>query len=896
MALAWTPLRLKMDNPDETWGDNDNTRTPSLRPASHKSARSSRSTRSQQSSRTTEETPLLSEQHVDDDCDRDDDDEDDEPTPATRSLRRSLSGSSDKAAKGSLWKKRWPSILALITLCLVVILIMLGFLAKESIEEYSMQAADFRPTKLSMDGLTRHGAKVRVQGDFTMDASKVKKQSVRNLGRLGTWIAREAETGPFDADVYLPEYGNVLVGTAKIPGLRVNIRNGHTTHVVFDATVQPGSPDGIRNVANDWIDGRLGQIRLKGKAWVPLRSGVLNIGRQLVEQSVVFQSGDIPALPHYNITKLNLGEAQHGRKGLAANATIVVKNDFPVEITLPPVAVDVGIEGCSADKHLMVGTAQTGELHVRPNSNVQVDVGANVEKLSEPLTQVCPNTAKSPLDAFLGDYMKGEDATIYINCCKFPDPATPDWARELLKDITVPVPFAGKSMGNLIKNFSLADMHFSLPDPFAEPGTPEAAPKVSGIVNVDIGLPNEMNFPIDVTQVKADADIFYRNKLLGKMNLEKWQKANSTHVEGHGSEGPSLLVQSTIKEAPIKIVDDDLFSQVVQTLLFGGKSVLMDLKAAVSVGVDTPMGKLAVRGIPAQGVVPVKPIGGGKPGEGLGKKSALNVTVGNMAIIDTSPTSLTITALVNFTNPTKYSATVPYFNINVLANGSHIGSATVKDMEVVPGNNTNHLVSLHWDPYEYGGHKGKEVGAELLSQYISGFNTTITVQAHEQSVPAAPYIGRLLSRFPIERPMPHLSTPKKPSDGDGDEDPEDDGKSHFIRGTTMHLLSSTAVFTLASPFRSTTLYITDMNATAYHDGHPAGKILYDLPFAVPPGLSESPHLPVDWSFGSLGYDAIKKALGGQLKLSAFAYVGVRIGEWRENVWFKGGKIGASVRL
>ncbi|EUC50097.1 hypothetical protein COCMIDRAFT_83015 [Bipolaris oryzae ATCC 44560] len=777
---------------------------------------------------------------------------------------------------------------------------MLGFLAKESIEEYSMQAATFKPTKISMDGLTSNGAKIHIQGDFTMDASKVKKQSVRNLGRFGTWVAHEAETGPFDAEVYLPEYGNILVGTAKMPGVKVDIRNGHTTHVAFDATVQPGSLDGIRNVAEDWIDGRLGQIRLKAKALVPLKSGLIHIGKQLVEQSVVFQGGDIPALPHYNITKLNLGEAKHGQKGLAADATIVVENDFPIDITLPSVAVDVGIQGCSADTFLMVGTAQTGQLHVKPNSDVKISVNGNVEKISNLVTEVCPNTAKSPLDTFLGDYMKGEDATIYINCCKFPDPAAPDWARDLLKDIIVPVPFAGKSMGNLIKNFSLADMHFSLPNPFAEPDTPEAAPKISGIVNVDIGLPNEMNFPLNVTQVKADADIYYHKKILGKLNLEKWQKANSTRVEGHGSEGPSLLVQSVIKDAPIEIVDDDLFSEVVQALLFGGKSVLMDLKAAVSVGVDTPMGKLAVRGIPAQGVVPVKPIRHGndsEPSHGDGKESALNVKVGNMAIVDTSPTSLTITAMVNFTNPTNYSATVPYFNINVLANGSHIGSATVKDMEVVPGNNTNHLVSLHWDPYEYGGHKGKEIGAELLSQYISGFNTTITVQAHEQSVPAAPYIGRLLSRFPIERPMPHLSTPKKPSDGDDDdEDPDDDGKSHFIRSTTMHLISSTAVFTLASPFRSTTLYITNMNATAYHDGHVAGKILYDLPFAVPPGLSESPHLPVDWSFGSLGYDAIKKALGGQLKLSAFAYVGVRIGEWRENVWFKGGKIGANVRL
>jgi hypothetical protein len=177
---------------------------------------------------------------------------------------------------------------------------------------------------------------------------------------------------------------------------------------------------------------------------------------------------------------------------------------------------------------------------------------------------------------------------------------------------------------------------------------------------------------------------------------------------------------------------------------------------------------------------------------------------------------------------------------------------------------------------------------------LSGFNTTITVQAHEQSVPAAPYIGRLLSRFPIERAMPHMSGPKEPSDGNGD--PEDDGKTHFIRGTTMHLITSTAVFTLASPFRSTTMFITSMDATAYYEGHEAGKIDYDLPFAVPPGISESPRLPVDWSFGSIGYEAIRKALGGQLKLSAFAYVGVRIGEWRENIWFQGGKIGANVRL
>lgn len=219
----------------------------------------------------------------------DDEDENEEQTPATASLLRSLSPGSTSSSKIPFWKKRWPSILALIILCVAVALILLGFLATEGVEEYAMQAADFKLTKLSLDSLTEHGVKVYVEGDFTMDASKVKKQSVRNLGRFGMWIAREVESGPTNVDVYLPEYGNTRVGTAKIPGIKVNVRSGHTTHISFYARVEPGSFDGIRNVANDWMKGNLDQIRLKGKADIPLRSGLLRLGSQTVEESFVFQ-------------------------------------------------------------------------------------------------------------------------------------------------------------------------------------------------------------------------------------------------------------------------------------------------------------------------------------------------------------------------------------------------------------------------------------------------------------------------------------------------------------------------------------------------------------------------------------------------------------------------------
>ena len=112
----------------------------------------------------------------------------------------------------------------------------------------------------------------------------------------------------------------------------------------------------------------------------------------------------------------------------------------------------------------------------------------------------------------------------------------------------------------------------------------------------------------------------------------------------------------------------------------------------------------------------------------------------------------------------------------------------------------------------------------------------------------------------------------------------------------MHILTSTATFVLNSPLKHSTLALTYINATAFFHGDAVGKILYDGSFEVPPGSSETPRLPVDWSLDSVGFDAVKKALGGMLKLNAHANVGVQIGAYETRVWFEGRGIGAKVRV
>lgn len=527
---------------------------------------------------------------------------------SAESLLRRLTSSSIGSGKKSTAQRRWPSLLALLILCLVAILIMVfAFFAPSVVEQYATQAVVFEPTSLSIDSFTASGVRARIQGDFRMDASRVEKKPVRDLGRFGTWIAHKAESGESDVEVSLPEYGNVVLGKAHVPGIIVDIRNGHTTHVDFLSDLEPGSKDGIRRIANDWIDGRLGQLRVLGKAEVPLKSGIFRFGTQSVRQELLFANKDIPTIPAYDIKKMNVHETED--RAMAADVTLSVLNEYPVDFSIPSLGFQVLVEDCRKDEpYIMVAEAITHPLHIRPKENIEVKVTGTVRQLPDLLMQDCPGSNKSPLDMLLGNYMRGEENTIYVRGSPNSPGDTPEWVSRLISDIVVPVPVPGKTMGHLIKKFMLDNTHFSIPDPFADPDTPESMPRISAKVKALIALPEEMNFNISANRVRADADVFYKGDKLGKLDLHKWQAANSSRIPPSESsgEGPELLVESIVDEAPLNITDNNVFTDVIQALLFGSESVMMHIKADVDVQVETALGEFRVRKIPAEGEVPVK--------------------------------------------------------------------------------------------------------------------------------------------------------------------------------------------------------------------------------------------------------------------------------------------------
>lgn len=292
---------------------------------------------------------------------------------------------------------------------------------------------------------------------------------------------------------------------------------------------------------------------------------------------------------------------------MAAEVSLTLTNEYPVTFTIPPLTFNILVQGCSPEQpYILLADAETEEIEVSPKSEVNVDVGGLIRQLPETLITACPESKKSPLDLLLSDYIHGDETTVYVRGSDAPSPNTPQWITDLLKSVIVPLPFPGHTFDNLIRDFSLANVHFSLPDPFAAPESPKSQPRLSAVVKALVNLPQEMNFPVNVDRVRADADVFYHEKKLGSLDLNKWQKANSTRIEAEGETPAGLAVESVVKKAPLEITDDDVFADLVRAMVFGGKRIVLGVKALVDVETDSALGKFIVRDLPAEGKVFVK--------------------------------------------------------------------------------------------------------------------------------------------------------------------------------------------------------------------------------------------------------------------------------------------------
>jgi hypothetical protein len=323
---------------------------------------------------------------------------------------------------------------------------------------------------------------------------------------------------------------------------------------------------------------------------------------------IVRVESDFPRIPDVKVDKLVLHDqdspAQKGAMVLDASITAML--GFPFAVRIPPLGFKVLVPNCSpGEPHISVADVRTEEVQIDPDQSTRIGVGGLIKGLSEELTTTCPGQKDSPLDFLVRSYVNGRTTTIYVRGAESTSLGTPLWMVDLLKSVTVPLQFTGHALDNLIQDFAMSNVHFSLPDPFADPKSPEASPRISALVKVLIELPKQLNLTVDIPHIRAYADVLYHGKKLGVLELHKWQPANSTRtIDANGF--PALFVDFAMKDVPLRVTDEDVMADILQTLIFLGRSVQLHIVAAVDTEVATGLGNVAVRRIPAEGDVDVK--------------------------------------------------------------------------------------------------------------------------------------------------------------------------------------------------------------------------------------------------------------------------------------------------
>ena len=317
---------------------------------------------------------------------------------------------------------------------------------------------------------------------------------------------------------------------------------------------------------------------------------------------------DLPSLPTYDIKKLQVHEIDEpsSNSGIHVDVEIAVSNEHPLSLSIPSLSFDVLVPGCSTlSEKIVVANAITQDIHIQPKAIIRVAAQAVVRSLPDTLLTLCPGSQSSPLDALLSSYLHGLETRVLIKGSSSPTEGTPLWLSELLENVVLPVPVTGHSFKNLIDDFSMKDVHFSMPNPLASPESPSSKPRISATVRVQAKLPEEMNFSIHTPRVRAGSSVYFKGKKFGNLDLRRWQPANSLRTEAEDGT-PRLVITSAIIDAPLNVTDDAVLGDVVQEMLLGEKDVVLGVKASVDAEVATILGTFVVRSIPAQGRVPIR--------------------------------------------------------------------------------------------------------------------------------------------------------------------------------------------------------------------------------------------------------------------------------------------------
>ncbi|KAI9478771.1 MAG: hypothetical protein EXX96DRAFT_595912 [Benjaminiella poitrasii] len=497
------------------------------------------------------------------------------------------------------------------------------------------------------------------------------------------------------------------------------------------------------------------------------------------------------------------------------------------------------------------------------------------------------------MEIFLTNYLHGNSTEVHVRGSSFgPDDEqqqlmkqatrTPNWLRKALQSVVLSVPFPGATETDLIQSLELSNIKID----FSSLGSP----LISGDALAILKKPEEMQFHMDVTQIHPHVFLYLNQdstKAFATVDPERPCQAKSE--DGNGIDFPlgKMKVTARLVRAPFKVLPNG--QKDFETFLdrvFRQKKGKVYIRGTSDATVESAFGHLNIRGLEFNGEIETEGL------EGMQKPPP---KVKSLAIVGGYSDALLAQTEIEIYSPSDVDINLGELNMHLMFDGHIIGNTTIPELALAPRVHNNLTVSA----WLFGNNPHV---IDFIGRYISnGVNTksnvTLTISGSHPNATKSKFLNNFIKHLSFDVQAPPF-----------EEEP-------LLADCQMNILSSTVVMSLRNPFPNILMAITKINASATYEVYEIGRLVANFedrgegwkgPMMLPPPDCEqkdkgckgvivnSEKIPVVTK--KLGYDAIKKALGGSIVVSVESEVGVMIDDFKlTNLQYRQNNITAKVR-
>lgn len=788
-----------------------------------------------------------------------------------------------------------------VTTCSVIILFCLLWFAPTFAERSVKDGVGFSFQKASILNVTDDNViTMHVIGKIELQPSLFNLQKKFN-NMFGTIGIQESELQVhYESKEETVSLSSMPMGTIGLPALDLNSVSSVTTFN-FITQFMIDDTDALMDFCKDAVIAKTIMWRVAGPlsvtlGWLPWKSNVD------LDKTIELEGMD--GLKKTDLQSL-LFPGPHPLGGVSVSGTVGIYNPSSV-LSLSLGDMDFGIflpAASSNEKDAQMAVVQAVDADLQGHRMNYFNVTGRTLPIPE------DEKSQALMESFLTRYLHGNTTVVHVRGSSFgPEDqpnkkhlsTTPRWLRKALESVVLSVPFPGTTETDLIQSLELSHIKID----FSSTGNP----LISGDAVALLKKPQEMQFHMDVTEIDPNVFLYLNVDSTKPFALVKPNRpCPATTEEGNGIDLPlgTMRVNSRLYRAPFKVLPGGQkdFEEFLNRV-FHEKKGKVYIHGTSDAKVDSAFGHLNIRDLEFNGEIET---------QGLQGMQHPPPKVTEMTIVQGHPDALHARTIISIFSPADVYINLGELNMMLLFNDHVIGNTTIPELALAPGvfneltvsawlfANNKHVIDfigqfISNGNFLYFSHKlHQKTNFIFYVGITTTSNVTLTISGNHPNPSKSKFLENFLRNISFDVQPPPFD------------------KEPLLADCRMNIMSSTVIMSLRNPFPGIHMTINKINASATYEIYEIGRMVADFedigegwkgPLLLPPPncdiescegiIVESEKIPVVTK--KLGYEAIKKALGGSIEVSVDSQVAVMIDQFElRNLDYRQNNITAKVR-